>query len=87
MAKRILGMGDVVSLIEQARDSFKADHHKLPDSVETLFSSGYLKEIPKDPYGGKFYIDSDGKVKTTSKFANFGAKSSEKAEATGGDKN
>jgi len=78
---------EMVSLIEQARDRFKADHHKLPDSVETLFTSGYLKEIPKDPYGGTFYIDTDGKVKTTSKFADFDAKKSEKAEATGGNKN
>jgi len=29
---------------------------------------GYLASIPSDPYGGVFYITSDGQVESTSKF-------------------
>ncbi|GFO66741.1 hypothetical protein GMLC_03200 [Geomonas limicola] len=39
------------------------------ESVEELVRQGYLPEVPRDPYGGKFYLDPDGKVKTTSNYA------------------
>ena len=55
--------------IEAARDSFVRATGRLPASVEALALSGYLKGIPKDPYGGRFYLEPDGKVKTTSNFA------------------
>jgi len=35
---------------------------------------GILKGIPPDPYGGKFYLDKSGRVRTTSEFA-FGRRS------------
>ncbi len=58
-----------VLLIEKSRDKFIAEHGRLPSSVEELLASGYLKSIPADPYGGKFYLEPTGKVSTTSKFA------------------
>uniref|UniRef100_C6E5T5 Tetratricopeptide repeat protein n=1 Tax=Geobacter sp. (strain M21) TaxID=443144 RepID=C6E5T5_GEOSM len=58
-----------VSRIEKARDRYKADKGKIPASVEQLVQSGYLESVPVDPYGGSFYLEADGKVATTSKFA------------------
>ena len=42
--------------------------------VSTIDSRGHvrvglIKEIPKDPYGGTFYIRGDGVIETTSKLA------------------
>lgn len=60
---------EAVNIINRARDAYRAAAGHLPDSLETLLGAGYLREIPKDPYGGKFYLDPDGTVRTTSKFA------------------
>lgn len=58
--------------IEVARDRFVKATGRLPVSVEELLQRKYLTESPVDPYGGKFLLESDGKVRSTSKFA-FGA--------------
>lgn len=52
--------------IEQALILYKKNYTDIPD-VEKLLKLGYLKDLPVDPYGGKFYIDEKGKVRTTSK--------------------
>ncbi len=59
--------------IEQAVESFVAAKGVLPANLNVLLDSGFLKELPQDPYGGKFYLLEDGKVATTSKFS-FGGK-------------
>lgn len=59
--------------IEVARDRFEAARGRVPASINDILHSGYLKNIPTDPYGGQFYLEPDGKVATTSKFA-FGGK-------------
>ena len=60
--------------IEQARDLYRERNGVAPTSVEQLVRAGLLKPPPVDPYGGRFYLESDGKVKSTSKFAFVGAK-------------
>lgn len=55
--------------IELAVEKFQQKTKRLPSSVDELLRFGYLKELPVDPYGGAFYIEKDGKVRTTSKFA------------------
>lgn len=60
---------EAVREIEIARDRFKARYNHLPSSIEELLKRGYLLVNPVDPYGGKFYLNSDGQVFTTSKFA------------------
>ncbi|GAM11523.1 hypothetical protein OR1_03839 [Geobacter sp. OR-1] len=60
---------EAVRSIENARDAYRAAMAHLPASLDELVSSGYLKKLPADPYGGKFYLEPDGKVMTTSKFA------------------
>ncbi|QOX79155.1 hypothetical protein FY034_09515 [Trichlorobacter lovleyi] len=58
-----------VKRIETARDRFVAEHGGLPVSVEQLVQLGLLAPAPIDPYGGRFYLETSGKVATTSKFA------------------
>jgi hypothetical protein len=68
----------VVLTIEKARDRFKAERGRLPERVDELVAAGYLKQMPVDPYGGSFYLEPDGAVATTSKFAVAGAARSSK---------
>ncbi len=65
---RITALKEVVK-IEQARDAWLADKKKLPSGVDELITNGYLATYPVDPYGGKFYMETDGTVTSTSKFA------------------
>ncbi|KAB0669597.1 hypothetical protein F6V30_12400 [Oryzomonas sagensis] len=58
-----------VRKIEIARDRFREKQGREPFSVAELFKSGFLEALPSDPYGGQFYLQSDGTVATTSKFA------------------
>lgn len=58
-----------VRRIESAANRFRAEKGTRPASVEQLVRAGYLKSVPVDPYGGSFYLEPDGKVATTSKFA------------------
>ena len=55
--------------IEEARDDFVQRNEKLPGSLDDLVSSGFLHKIPRDPYGGKFFILNDGSIGSTSGFA------------------
>lgn len=65
---RINAFKNVLEL-EKARDRYKADFNRLPSGLDELVNSGYLKSLPVDPYGGTFYMESDGNISTTSKFA------------------
>lgn len=63
-----------VRRIEAAFDGFRKDYGQTALTVEELVQKGYLSERPVDPYGGHFYIDGQGQVRSTSKFAFAGAK-------------
>jgi hypothetical protein len=58
-----------VRKIEKAADEFRSRFKHSPRTIDELRMNGYLTEIPVDPYGGTFYIDEHGKVRSTSKFA------------------
>jgi hypothetical protein len=64
-----------------ARDRYRETRGSLPAKLEQLFSGGFLTPPPRDPYGGQFYLEPDGKVSTTSKFAFAGAKNDSKQKA------
>ncbi len=59
----------VVKRIEIARDRYFKNTGRMPTEIKQLFALGYLSPLPRDPYGGKFYLEKDGRVVTTSKFA------------------
>jgi len=67
--------------IEVARDRYLETRGAMPVTVEQLVSSGFLSPLPKDPYGGQFYLETDGKVATTSKYAFAGVKNSSTKKA------
>jgi tetratricopeptide (TPR) repeat protein len=53
--------------IEQAIAAFKERFQAEPEDLERLVNAGLLERIPDDPYGGTFYLDEQGRVRTTSK--------------------
>lgn len=60
--------------IELARNRYWKTRGVMPKTVEQLVSGGFLSPPPRDPYGGQFYLEADGKVATTSKYAFGGVK-------------
>jgi tetratricopeptide (TPR) repeat protein len=67
-----------VKSIENALKLYSRAKGRSPAVIDELVSSGYLPSIPKDPYGGKFFIDENGKVRSSSKLSFAGAKATEK---------
>lgn len=69
-----------VQRIETALSRFQADFGDIPVTIDDLLRRGYLKEAPVDPYGGKFFINAAGRVRSTSKFAYAGVKNGEESK-------
>ncbi len=63
--KRLKALEAIYS-IEKAVKKYKALYGRMPGSIAELVKKGLLKSIPKDPYGGRFYIDKYGRVRSTS---------------------
>ncbi len=57
-----------VETINRALADYKSSAGGLPKDLTELVRSGYLPELPHDPYGGSFHLDEQGKVRTTSHF-------------------
>lgn len=55
--------------ISDAAQLFRNRFNHFPTSTEDLVRFGLLKKVPRDPYGGQFYITAIGRVESTSKFA------------------
>ena len=55
-----------IHVLEGAVNTFKDKYSKQPSELKELLAVGIISQIPEDPYGGEFYIDKDGSVKTTS---------------------
>lgn len=58
-----------IYVIEKAVQRYKKCFGYFPSSIKELLTKGILEELPKDPYGGDFYLSKDGKVRTTSNLA------------------
>lgn len=52
--------------LEQAVKAYQDKYGRLPHGLEELREKGIVVGMPVDPYGGEFYLDEDGSVKTTS---------------------
>lgn len=63
-----------VRRIEVARERYRITYGVIPTKIEQLISTKLLFPMPKDPYGGQFYLDVDGNVATTSNFAFTGVR-------------
>lgn len=60
---------------EDAIKVFRTRFGRLPQGFNELVVSGLLSSEPIDPYGGRFYMDENAKVRTTSNFTFAGATS------------
>jgi tetratricopeptide (TPR) repeat protein len=76
MEKRLLALGRAVT-IEEALDRFKMQEGRMPGSLGELVTRGYLERLPDDPYGGNWGILKNGRVFSTSRFAEAFGKNKE----------
>lgn len=58
-----------IKMLEDAVSEYKKRFNILPERLDQLVENGFIDKIPQDPYGGKFYIDKKGKIRTTSNLA------------------
>lgn len=58
--------------VEKGIEAYRERFQREPQGLEDLVHAGVLERIPEDPYGGVFYLDKEGKVRSTSKLA-YGA--------------
>jgi hypothetical protein len=56
-------------LIEEAVEKFKAQQGRVPNPLSELVTAGYLAELPIDPYGGQWGLVENGRVFSSSRFA------------------
>lgn len=59
---------EAVRDIEWSRQRFSDRYHREPGSVEEMVNLHIIDRLPEDPYGGSFYFDDKGKVRSTSGF-------------------
>lgn len=62
-----------VRRIQRAKEEYFKQAGKLPSSVEELVKKNFISPMPHDPYGGAFYFDDKGEVRSTSNFASRAA--------------
>jgi len=52
--------------LEQAVEGYQKKYGMFPPDLKALRDRGVIARIPSDPYGGTFYLTTDGSVKSTS---------------------
>lgn len=67
-ARRLTAL-KAIRRIELARDKFRQERGSNPPTLETLYAQGFLNKPVIDPYGGQFYLDPNGMIRSTSKLA------------------
>lgn len=55
-----------ILFLEKAVKVYEAKYRKKPEHLHELVTKNIITKIPQDPYGGEFYIDKEGYIKTTS---------------------
>jgi hypothetical protein len=55
-----------IYVLEQAVEAYRGKYGSLPRDLKELMSQGLIAKIPVDPFGGEFYLNQDGSVKSTS---------------------
>jgi tetratricopeptide (TPR) repeat protein len=56
-----------IAVIERGIAAYKHRFGAAPTAVEQLVEARVLKALPPDPYGGRFFLDDQGRVQTTSR--------------------
>ena len=60
---------EAILMLEEGVLAFKEHYHRPPENLEEVKRAGFIDKIPADPYGGEFYLNKMGKVRTTSRLA------------------
>lgn len=66
--KRLLALQGAIE-IEKAVREYESRYSEKPASLNELAEKGFIAALPKDPYGGEYYMKEDGRVYSTSGFA------------------
>mgnify|MGYP005845294073 CR=1 FL=1 len=74
--KRLTALENAL-LLEKAVKRYKEELQSLPKSINALLKQNYIDKIPHEPYGGDWIILENGRVYSTSKFANASKKQGE----------
>lgn len=56
-----------IGFLEFKIGQFRKQFNRAPKHLQELIDSGLITKIPRDPYGGEFYIMEGGRVYTSSK--------------------
>jgi hypothetical protein len=54
-----------ILFLESAIAGFKKKYGKIPTSIEALVNKNIINQLPRDPYGGTYYLAEGGKVRST----------------------
>ena len=54
--------------LERSVSAYKDKFGRTPVSLKRLTEQGIIKEIPTDPYGGKFSVSPEGEISSTSDY-------------------
>ena len=66
LKKRLISL-QIIDYLEGKLKLYEKQHGKSAGKLEQLIMAGLIKKIPRDPYGGTFYLLPTGRVYTTSK--------------------
>ncbi len=55
-----------ILFLENGIAAFKKKLGRMPSSLQDLVTYDVISSLPKDPYGGKFYLEKNGTIKTSS---------------------
>ena len=64
--KKLLQLEVELKWLERGVEIYADQYAKQPKSLRDLLSVGILTQIPRDPLGGEYSLDSYGKIQTTS---------------------
>jgi len=62
---------NAILTLEKAVEAYQQKFGRMPEQIDELVKKNILAEIPQDPYGGEYFIDERGQVRTTSETKNL----------------
>ena len=81
LEKRMLALQRATD-IEKSLQQFKNEHGRMPTVWEELVNKGTIDTLPLDPYGGEWVLLENGRVYSTSKFAEVKSESKSEQPST-----
>lgn len=62
--RRLEAFHNILAL-EKAVERYTERFRRSPKNINALIASGIVQELPSDPYGGRYYLDPSGNVRST----------------------